>query len=208
MFALVDDQLTWHVARASGLVAWVIATASIVWGLTLSTRLIRRRGIAPWLLDLHRYLGTVTVVFVVIHMIALGIDKYVNFGLKELFVPMGTTWRPGAVAWGIVAFYLLVAIQISSRYMRKLPRRLWHTIHLTSFVMFITGTVHGFQAGADANNVLVQWTCLAGCTLVAFLMLFRVLVPRRDQRAAAAVARQSRVVATQPTEEEMYVNAR
>ena len=52
-----DEKLSWYVARSSGLVAWALVTASIVWGLALSSRLIRRRGVPAWLLALHRYLS-------------------------------------------------------------------------------------------------------------------------------------------------------
>ena len=54
----VTTKLAWYVARSSGIVAWATVTASILWGLTLSSRLVRKRGVPAWLLDLHRYLGT------------------------------------------------------------------------------------------------------------------------------------------------------
>jgi len=34
----------------------------------------------------------------------------VHFGPAQLLIPLASAWRPGAVAWGIVAFYLLVAV--------------------------------------------------------------------------------------------------
>src|SRR3954447_23757356 len=110
----VTEKLAWYVARSSGIVAWATVTASILWGLTLSSRLVRKRGVPAWLLDLHRYLGTLSVVFVAIHLAGLVADNFVYFGWSELLVPMSSPWRTGAVAWGIVAFYFLVAIQISS----------------------------------------------------------------------------------------------
>ena len=64
----VTDKLAWYVARSSGIVAWATVTASILWGLTLSSRLVRKRGVPAWLLDLHRYLGTLSLVFVVVHL--------------------------------------------------------------------------------------------------------------------------------------------
>lgn len=174
MIALTT-KLSWYVARSSGMVAWALVTASILWGLTLSSRLIRKRGVPAWLLALHRYLGTLSIVFVVVHLLALVADNYVYFGWKELFVPMATTWRPGPTAWGIAGFYLLVAIQITSWLMRRLPRKVWHTIHLSSFVLFVAGTVHGFQSGADRANRLVQWSALVGSVLIVTLLVFRLL---------------------------------
>lgn len=180
----VTEKLSWYVARSSGLIAWAMVTASIIWGLALSGRLVRRRGVPAWLLALHRYLGTLSLVFVAIHVLALVADNYVYFGWAETFIPFATDWRPVPTAWGIAAFYLLVAIQVTSMLMRKMPRKVWHMIHLSSFLLFVTGTVHGFQSGADRSNRLVQWAALVGITLVITLVMFRVLTlsERRNGR--------------------------
>ena len=177
-----DEKLSWYVARSSGLISWALVTASIVWGLTLSSRLIRRRGVPAWLLALHRYLGTLSIVFIAVHLLALVADNYVPYGWKDLFVPMATKWRPGATAWGIAGFYLLVAIQITSWLMRWLPRRVWHAVHLSSFPLFVAGTVHGFQAGADMSNRLILWSGMVGIVLVVTLIVFRLAHRSRPVR--------------------------
>lgn len=191
MLAELNPQVGWYAARSSGLVAWALVTAGILWGLALSTRLIRKRGVPAWLLDLHRFLGTLSLVFVGVHLVALWADSYLVFAWGELFVPMASSYRPGAVAWGIVATYLLVAIEVTSWLMRRLPRRVWHTVHLSSFLLFITATVHGFQAGADRTTLVVQWLALTGFTLVMFLLFFRLLAPRRQRAAARPSGRQA-----------------
>jgi DMSO/TMAO reductase YedYZ heme-binding membrane subunit len=164
-----------------------LVAAAIVWGVTLSSRLVRRRGIPAWLLDLHRYLGALALVFTVVHLIGLVADNFVYFGWKEMLIPMATNWRPGPTAWGIAAFYLLLAVQITSWMMRRMPRKVWHSVHMLSFPLFIAGTVHGFQSGADRDNRIVQWTALAVIVLVVGLTLFRGLTytPRRKKPAAA-----------------------
>ncbi len=182
MIATIDPKVTWYAARASGIVAWALVTAAIIVGLALSTRLVRKRGANAWLLDLHRFLGTLSLVFVGVHLLALWADDYVYFGPRELFVPMASEWRPGAVAWGIAALYLIVAIQVTSWAMHKMPRRLWHTVHLSGFLLFATATVHGFTAGADNTNLAVQWGALTGGLLVVFLVAFRVLATRKPAR--------------------------
>lgn len=180
-------KLSWYVARSSGMIAWAVVTASILWGLAVSSRLVRGRGVPAWFLALHKYLGTLSVVFVVVHLAGLVADNYVYYGWRELFVPMATKWRPGPTAWGIAAFYLLVAIQVTSWLMRRMPRRVWHTIHLSSFGLFIAGSVHGFQSGADRSNRLVQWALLVGIMLAMTLLVFRVLNrPRHTHRRAPA----------------------
>jgi predicted ferric reductase len=170
---VVNSKLAWYVARSSGLIAWAVITAGILCGLAVTTRLIRRTGVPAWFLELHKFLGTLSVVFVAVHVFALWADDFVYFGARELFVPMASSYRPGAVAWGIAAFYLLVAIQLTSWTMRRLNRKVWHAVHLTSFPLFAFATLHGFTAGADNTNVLVQWVALTGGLLVVLLVTFR-----------------------------------
>ncbi len=191
MMAQLDPKVSWYVARSSGLVAWAVVTASVVVGLALSTKFVRRRGVPAQLLDLHRYLGTLSVVFVAIHLVGLWADSFVHFGPSELFVPFASSWRPAATAWGVLAFYVLAAIQLTSWAMRRLPRRLWHAVHMTSLGLFAAATVHGFQAGADAANLAIEWMCLTGTTLVLFLVIFRLLAPRRATRRPVSRADQA-----------------
>lgn len=180
----VTAKLSWYVARSSGIVAWATVTASILWGLALSSRLVRKRGVPAWLLDLHRYLGTLSLVFVLIHLGGLWADNFVYFGPPELFVPMKSPWKTGAVAWGIVAFYFLAAIQISSWLMRYMKRRIWHAIHLSSIGLWITATVHTFLAGQDRHNTLLQWFVVASTILVVQLTVFRLITLRSAQKWA------------------------
>ena len=53
----MTSQLWWYVARAGGIVAWALLTASVLWGLILSTKLRPPRVRPAWTLDLHRFLG-------------------------------------------------------------------------------------------------------------------------------------------------------
>ena len=192
---LAAGKLYWYTARSAGVVAWLVCAASILWGLALSTRLVRRRGAPAWLLDLHRFLGLLSLVFTVVHIAALYVHsklefKEYPFGPRELFVLWQSKYAPGAVAWGIVGFYLLIAVQVSSWLMKRIRRRLWHAIHLTSFALFVAATVHMFTAGTERHNRGVQWLALVGGALVCFLVVFRLLAPKKAQLAEERAARE------------------
>ena len=60
---------------------------------------------------------------------------------------MASSWKPAAVAWGIVAFYLLLAIEGTSLLRSRLPVRLWRGVHLTSYAMYALATVHLLLVG-------------------------------------------------------------
>jgi DMSO/TMAO reductase YedYZ heme-binding membrane subunit len=183
----LDPQFWWWVTRATGLVAWCVVCAAIAWGVLLSGKVVRRRGIPAWLLDLHRYLGTLALLFVAAHLGALAADSYVQFSAADLFVPFASDWRPTAVAFGILAFALLVVVQVSSWMMRHLPRRVWHTIHFSSFGVLALGTIHGILAGADAGSYAVQLAALAILAVISVLVVLRIV-----NKAEASTARPDR----------------
>lgn len=184
----MDEHLWWYVARSSGLIAWMIVTASMAFGLTLSTRLFGR-GVAPaWLLDLHRHFGGLVLGFTALHMGALVADSYVEFGVRELLVPMAATWKTGAVAWGVLAMWLFVVIELTSFAMRRLPKKLWRVVHMTSFFAFVMTTAHGLMAGSDAQRLLVQLGALSAVMTVMFLTLVRILAERGSRQRAVANA--------------------
>jgi len=199
---IIAAQLSWYVARSGGLVAWLTCAAAVGWGLTLSSRLVRKRGAPAWLLASHRFLGLLSVVFVGVHLVGLWLDTYVPFGPAELFVPFQSSYKPLAVAWGIVAFYLLVAVEVSSLLMRHIRRKWWHRIHLSSLLLLVLATVHGFTAGTDRSNAGARWVALIVASALIFIATFRVLAERKAQRAdrSAAIAAARARLSTEPPE--------
>lgn len=163
---MLNPQFWWYLTRATGIVAWVLLTASTLWGILLSTRLLKPYDRPAWLLDLHRWLGSLTVLFVGVHLASIVADSYVHFGTADILVPMATSWKPLAVAWGIIAMYLLIAVQVSSLMMKKLPKWLWRGIHLSSYAMFVSVSIHSFTAGTDKGVFLFQALGVAIITLM------------------------------------------
>jgi len=185
----MNQQFWWFLSRASGIVAWALLCASIVWGVLLSTRLMRPHDRPAWLLDLHKWFAALAVFGAAIHMGALVADTYVDFGWRDLSIPMASEWKPGPVTWGVLATYLLVAVQLTSLLMRKLPRRIWHLIHLTSYLMFAMTSAHAFTSGTDASNDLFQIFAAMVITLVSTLTVVRVFYAVRSHDPDARSAR-------------------
>jgi len=177
----VNGRLWWYVSRSSGLVAWTLLAASTLWGLALTTRAFAARaGLRRWLLDLHRFLGGLSVAFVAVHVTTVVADGFVSFGLTDVLVPLASSWHPVWVAWGIVAMYLLVAIEVTSLLRRHLPLRLWRSVHALSFVLFAVATVHILLTGPDTHG-WARWPVILASMAVAFLAMTRTVAPDRDR---------------------------
>lgn len=189
---VLNPQLWWLTARATGIVAWAVLSISVVLGMALSTRALGRRPTPAWLQDLHRGSGGLAIAFTVVHMAALVADTYVHFDLAALLVPFVSQWRPLPVAAGVVAFWLLVVVEGTSLARRRVGPTWWRRIHMTSFVLWVLASAHLLTAGTDAGSPWL-WGLVAATTLtVATLGILRLRRPRPrrkgDRRGATARA--------------------
>jgi predicted ferric reductase len=170
----MSGTLPWYVARASGLVAWSLLAASVIWGLLMTSQAVRRIARTSWLLDLHRWLGGLALVFTGVHVAAIMSDSYVHFGLASVLVPLATHWHPVMIAYGIASLYLLVAIELTSLLRRRINRRLWRAVHFLSFPLFVASTLHGVTAGTDSGAPMLVITVVLAGAAVTGLAIARV----------------------------------
>lgn len=182
----MSEQIWWYVARAGGIVALILASASVIWGLLLSSGYLNRNPTKKWLLSLHSWLGGMTVIFTAVHVLGLWLDSFIQYSIADLFVPFASSKDPGRwpIAWGVIATYLLLAVQGTSMIMKRLPRKWWRAIHMSSYAVFVMGMVHGAQAGTDSSNIAYIGGMLALVLTTVYLTTYRVLTSRRARRKA------------------------
>jgi len=65
----------------------------------------------------------------------------------------------GVVAWALIVAsaawgLLLAAVQITSLLRTHMSQSAWRRVHLLSYALFATTTVHALTAGTDANALL------------------------------------------------------
>jgi DMSO/TMAO reductase YedYZ heme-binding membrane subunit len=186
----VSATLTWYVARAGGIVAWALATASVLWGLAFTSRALGSRPRPAWLFDLHRFLGGLALAFTAVHVLAVVADSYVRFTIVNLLVPFTGEWHPVAVAWGVVALYLLLAVELTALARSRLPRALWRRVHYASFGVLGLATVHALVAGTDTTGAPFRLTVIASLAVIATLAAARLSRARSKPATAARAARE------------------
>jgi len=166
---MLSRSLLWYVARTSGLVAWGALAASMIWGLLMTTKLLGRRVRPNWMLDLHRFLGALALIFTGIHVTGITFDSYAKIGLVSAFVPFADRRTTVPLAMGIVSLYFLAAVELTSLARKHLRRRLWRRVHVLSFPLFLFSTLHAITEGTDARNELLLIT--GGLVIVSVLLL-------------------------------------
>lgn len=173
---LSDPHIWWYVTRASAILAWVLMTLSVVWGVLLSTRILRKVDDAGHLQDLHRYFGGLGLVMAGLHVVSLMLDGWLAFTPLEALVPLQADYRPGPVALGILALYLLVAIYVSSLLRDRLPPRFWRGLHYANYAAVLLVAIHSGLAGTDAGRwwyltIAVMLISLTSVAIVVRLVL-------------------------------------
>lgn len=179
---------SWYINRAAGLVAWALLTASVILGLLLSSKVLGKKVKPNWLQDLHRGISGLSAAFVAVHVAGAIGDNYIHFGLKDVLVPGASSWRPLAMAWGVVTTYLLIAVEGSSLLRKHLPKTLWRKLHYLSFPLFITATAHGISAGTDGGKTVGVAVAALAASAIAGLTAMRV-VDELDKKANPAPPR-------------------
>jgi len=164
----------WYAARAGGLLAYLLLSASICLGLLMSGKARLKRWPRFALEDVHRFLGILAGVFILIHGTALLLDSFVPFSLSQLLVPGTSSYRPLAVGVGVVAAELLAALAISNHYRRRIPHGAWRRLHMLNFAVWALALVHGLTAGTDATTTWALTLYVGSAWSVLTLFIYRV----------------------------------
>ena len=93
------------------MVAWLVTGSACLWGILLITRMLKPADRPAWLLDLHRWLGILSIIVVLVHMLTLLPMADLSYGPKQLLVPGACTQQtcgraPSEITWGIKLSHL------------------------------------------------------------------------------------------------------
>jgi predicted ferric reductase len=177
---------TWLIVRASGLVAYGLLAAASIWGLLLSTRLLGHKAQARALTFTHEGLSLGALAATMTHLAFVMADEYLGFGWVELLVPGASSWRPLAVAMGVVAAWGIAVVGLSFYVKRYIGQKAWRSLHFGAFGVFVASTAHGVMAGSDTRHPAVLALYLASGIAVLVLLAARVVLAADKGRPPAA----------------------
>lgn len=179
---------SWLLARSSGMLAYVLLSASVVAGLTLSTRMFGRAIPPAVITGVHRTLSTLGLGALVLHCGMLVIDTKVDIPLISLVVPGLTEYRPLATGLGVVALELWVLIQLSFAVRRKIGTRVWRKLHYATFALWLIAAIHGVAAGSDSGTSWALWIYTVTIGMVVGLLGWRIAAARFPEPRRRPVA--------------------
>jgi methionine sulfoxide reductase heme-binding subunit len=193
----VRDPTFWILARASGLTAYVLLTASVLAGLVLKSRPFGRALKAASVTDVHRFLALLALGAVGVHGLALALDATVKIGVPALVVPGLAAYRPVMTGFGVVSAELAALIFLSFSVRARIGAKAWRRLHWATYAVFVAATVHGLGAGTDTGRSWAFAVYLGAVGSVAFATTWRALTrsPRPTTEGGTRVRDRDRSLA-------------
>jgi sulfoxide reductase heme-binding subunit YedZ len=158
----------WYLTRGAGVVALLLLTASTFVGALTAGRWRGERWPRFAVATVHRNVTLVALVFIGIHVTTTIADSYVPVGLKDVFVPFVSQYRPIWLGLGALAFDLLLALALSSALRRRIGYRAWRLVHWSAYAAWPLALVHGLGSGSDARfgwMAFLSFGCLTAVVL-------------------------------------------
>lgn len=152
----------WLAARATGVVALMLLTAQVVFGLVLShphnkTTWKLSKRIFPW----HDHLWVFVTAFLVVHIVSLVVDPKSGVDVAGAVIPGLSQYRSAPVALGTLALYAFLVTAITARWTKLLPSGMWLQLHRLSLVILVLSWLHGILAGTDSPALQGAYVAMA-----------------------------------------------
>jgi sulfoxide reductase heme-binding subunit YedZ len=178
------DHGWWLASRASGVVALVLLSVTVVIGLAMAAKVLRRRGAARQLLGAHEQIALAALGATAVHGLTLLGDPWLHPGLAGIAVPFAIGYRPAFTSLGILAGYLAAVLGLSFYLRRRIGPRLWRRVHRLTVVVWGLAMVHVIGAGTDASSPWLRGLLLTLAAPVMVLAAWRALprpLPARSE---------------------------
>jgi hypothetical protein len=139
----------WFATRATGLIALVLLTGTVVLGMVTSVRFASPAWPRFVTVSLHRSLSLLTITFTGLHVLTTITDPFASISAVSVVVPFISGYRRIWLGLGAVAFDLLLAVLVTSLLRTRIGPRGWRAVHWAGYACWPVALVHGLGTGTD-----------------------------------------------------------
>jgi sulfoxide reductase heme-binding subunit YedZ len=165
--------LWWLVSRASGIVALVLISLSVLMGLAMATKVLRRLGVKRAVARLHEHVALVAIAAIVLHGVSLLGDQWLKPGWRGITMPFALAYKPSFTGLGIIAGYLAALLGPSFYLRRRIGGRRWRKLHRATIAVWVLAAIHTLGAGSDRSKLWLQCIVLAPGVPIVYLLVLR-----------------------------------
>jgi len=170
-----SSQTVWYVIRGTGGIAYGLLALSVAFGLLITNRVAPGGRPRVDLYEVHIFLSLLALAFTAVHGVALLFDNYISFSPSQILVPFTSSYRPFAVALGILCGYVALAVYGSFWARKRIGYKAWRALHYASFLAFVLAAGHGLLSGTDTHTAWMKAVYTVTAAAVAVLVAMRVI---------------------------------
>lgn len=146
----MSTQILWFATRGSGIVSLILFSVVACLGLLAVARTQSARWPRFLTVELHRNLALLSVSFLAIHIVTAVLDPFTSLGVAAAIVPLASSYRPVAVALGVISVDLTLAVIVTSLLRERVGQRVWRTVHWAAYAAWPLAVAHTITAGSDS----------------------------------------------------------
>ncbi|MFA5994264.1 MAG: ferric reductase-like transmembrane domain-containing protein [Parcubacteria group bacterium] len=155
----------WYSSRAMGLMGYFLLWWVMFLGLAIRTPILNKLLKPIFSLEVHRWLSVQALFFALFHALVLLGDKFLQLHILDLFMPFYSQAYSNEITLGILGFYLMIMLIVTSYFRKLLSFRLWRTIHFLNIVLFVLVTIHAMAIGTDLKQGLLLRDIFLGANI-------------------------------------------
>ncbi|HEY3727023.1 MAG TPA: ferric reductase-like transmembrane domain-containing protein [Solirubrobacteraceae bacterium] len=172
----IGPSVYWYLTRATGAVALVLLTLSVVVGVAAVGR-VHSRLWPRFVVDgVHRSSSLLAVAFVLVHIVTSVLDGFAPIAWLDAVIPFAGAYRPLWLGLGAVSFDLLLAVLITSLMRARLGYAGWRAVHWLAYASWPVALIHGFGTGSDVNQAWMLLISIACTATVLVSVVARVII--------------------------------
>lgn len=183
-----NTKALWYLTRSTGLVAFILLTATVVIGVVASVGWTTERWPRFLSQSVHRNLSLFCVAFVALHVVTTVSDGYVPIGFADAFLPFLSPYRPIWIGLGALTFDLLLIVLVTSALRHRIGYGSWRFVHWLAYLCWPIALFHALGSGSDSSLPLVLAIDALCTTAVLTAVAWRLLTGRTFPLARRAIA--------------------
>ena len=169
----------WYATRATGLVAMLLLTLSVLFGVITAGRFASENWPRFLSQGLHRNISLLVLAFLALHVGTTVVDTYTSIPLAAAFVPLASAYKTAWLSLGAVALDLLLALVATSLVRKRLGYRAWRRVHWLAYACWPVAVTHGLGIGTDRSATWVLVLSMACLLAVLGTAAWRVITAVR-----------------------------
>lgn len=175
----------WYIARSSGILGFIFLWFAMFLGLAIRNPILKKAIKQIYSLSFHGFLAVMSAFWIIVHITVLLFHKEFPMSLADVLIPWhfhSNFLSTNFLALGIIAFYTMIILIITSYFRKHLKRWIWRIMHYLSPIAFLFVVFHGLFNGTDMKNPLISSAYLSSSIILIILYISNLIFSSVSKR--------------------------